>query len=190
MARGVSVRVEGFKELEAALMQLEKRATRKTVSRNALKKAGAPIKEAMEANAPVDDGVLKGSIVVSTKIKGEAGKAAYSQAMRQGFDKAKAVRAMRDARRAAKGTKPPVIMYVGPNETAFHAHLVEFGTAPHVNGGMYSGTQHPGTAPQPFARPAWDANKEAAIQNIATELRIQIDKAIARQARRKAKENG
>ena len=187
MARGVTVKLEGFKELEAALMHLDKQATRKTVSRNALKKAGEPIKAAMESLAPVDDGVLKGSITISTKIKGEVGKAAYSQAMRQGFDKASAVKAMRDARRAAKGTAPPVIMYVGPGERAFHAHLVEFGTAPHIVGGKFAGARHPGTAPQPFARPAWDANKDAALRIVAEELRVQIDKAIARQAKRQAK---
>ncbi|XQZ45688.1 HK97 gp10 family phage protein [Paracoccus yeei] len=187
MAGSVTFRMEGFKELEAALMRLEKQATRKTVVRNTLKKAGVPIKEAMEANAPVDDGVLKGSITISTKIKGEAGKAAYSAAMRAGFEKAAAVKAMRDARRAAKGALPPVIMYVGPGERAFHAHLVEFGTAPHKNAGLFAGSQHPGTAPQPFARPAWDANKDEALQIIATELRAQIDKAVARQAKRRAK---
>ncbi|AZV00398.1 tail-component protein [Paracoccus phage vB_PthS_Pthi1] len=187
MAKHVTFKLEGFKELEATLMRLDKQATRKTVSRNALKKAGEPIKAAMEAHAPVDDGVLKGSITISTKIKGEVGKAAYSQAMRQGFDKASAVKAMRDARRAAKGTAPPVIMYVGPGERAFHAHLVEFGTAPHIVGGKFAGARHPGTAPQPFARPVWDANKGAALRILAEELRLQINKAIARQAKRQAK---
>lgn len=187
MAKGVTFKLEGFKELEAALMHLEKQATRKTVARNALRKAGAPIKAAMEAKSPVDDGTLKGSITISTKIKGEAGKAAYSQAMREGFDKASAVKAMRDARRAAKGTMPPVILYVGPAERAFHAHLVEFGTAPHVNGGIYAGSRHPGTAPQPFARPAWDENKDEALKIVAAELRVEINRAITRQAKRKAK---
>lgn len=187
MAKGVTFKLEGFKELEDAMARLEKSTTRKTVARNALKKAGDPIKAAMEANAPVDDGVLKGSITIGTKLKGEAGKAAYAKAMRQGFDKASAVKALRDARRAAKGTMPPVIMYVGPGERAFHAHLVEFGTAPHAAGGMFAGAAHPGTAPQPFARPAWDAKKDEALEIVATELRAQIDKAIARQARRKAK---
>lgn len=34
-----------------------------------------------------------------------------------------------------------------------HAHLVEHGTAPHPQGGIFAGTMHPGTAPQPFFRP-------------------------------------
>ena len=35
-----------------------------------------------------------------------------------------------------------------------HGHLVEFGTAPHINGGQFAGTQHPGTEPQPFLLPS------------------------------------
>lgn len=35
-----------------------------------------------------------------------------------------------------------------------HGHLMEFGTEPHVNGGLFAGTQHPGTEPQPFILPA------------------------------------
>ncbi|HYD66171.1 HK97-gp10 family putative phage morphogenesis protein [Azospirillum sp.] len=40
---------------------------------------------------------------------------------------------------------------------AYYASFVEFGTAPHVNGGKFKGTQHPGTAPQPFFFPAYRA---------------------------------
>lgn len=35
-----------------------------------------------------------------------------------------------------------------------HGHLVEFGTKPHINGGQFAGTQHPGTPPRPFLAPA------------------------------------
>lgn len=35
-----------------------------------------------------------------------------------------------------------------------HGHLTEFGTEPHVNGGVFEGTQHPGTEAQPFILPA------------------------------------
>lgn len=33
---------------------------------------------------------------------------------------------------------------------AFYARLVEFGTPPHLNGGMFAGTRHPGTKAHPF----------------------------------------
>lgn len=184
----ISVRVDGLKQLEAAMADLEKTATRKTVARNALRKAGEPVADAMRAGAPRDTGRLAENIAVSTKIKGEAGKAAYAKSMREtAGNKALAVKAMRDARRAAKGSLPPVMMFVGPTTRAPHAHLVEFGTAPHINGGRFAGSQHPGTAPRPFARPAWDANKDAALQNIAAELAAEINKAAARQAKRRAR---
>ena len=40
-----------------------------------------------------------------------------------------------------------------------HGHLVEFDTAPHVNGGIFAGSQHPGTKAQPFLLPAWRLNR-------------------------------
>lgn len=183
-----SLSLSGFKELEKALSEIEKASTRKAVSRRALKKGGEPIAQSMRQKAPRDDGQLQDNITVSAKIKNEAGKAAFAQAMRQsgGLDKETAVAAMRDARRAAKGTVPPVFMYVGPTVKAPHAHLVEFGTAPHVLGGRFEGAMHPGTAPQPFARPAWDEQKEAALQRIGEELGNEIMKN-ARRAASKAR---
>lgn len=184
----VSVKITGLKELERSLQELEKAATRKTVVRNALKKGAAPIASAMAANAQrTPDPKIGANIVVGTKIKGEAGKAAFSQAMRQGFDRASAVKAMRDARWAAKCSLPPVIMYVGPSERFRFTHFWEFGTKPRINKGMFAGTKHPGTRPTPFIRPAWDSQRDAALQAITTELAEQILKAAARQAKRKAR---
>lgn len=40
------------------------------------------------------------------------------------------------------------------NPQVRHGHLIEFGTQPHINGGQFAGTQHPGTEPQPFLAPA------------------------------------
>ena len=184
----ISIKVEGLKELESALMEIEKSSSRRTVVRNALKKAAEPIKAAMEAAAPVASGRLRGSIIIGTKLKGEAGSAAFAASMRAApGDVAAAVAASRTARRAAKGTMPAVTMFVGPSERAFNAHFVEFGTSPHVNAGNRAGTRHPGTAPQPFARPAWDATHDKALGIIADEMRVQIGKAAARQANRRAK---
>lgn len=45
--------------------------------------------------------------------------------------------------------KIAITIFAGDNK-AYYARLVEFGTAPHVNGGQYAGTQHPGTKAQPF----------------------------------------
>lgn len=187
----VSANLTGLKELEAALMGLDKAATRNTVARNALKRAGEPVAQAMREKAPRDSEQLAGNIAVSTKIKGEAGKAAYAKTMRAtAGNKGLATRAMRDARRAAKGTLPPVMMFVGPTVKAPYAHFLEFGTAPHIVGGLFAGAQHPGTAPKPFARPAWDATQDQALARITEALRAEIMRAATRQAKRRAKANG
>lgn len=44
-----------------------------------------------------------------------------------------------------------------------HAHLVEYGTAPHQASYYRHPYQHPGTAPQPFWHPAVDATEGRAI---------------------------
>lgn len=185
----VTVSTSGFRELEKSLAQFEKQSTQKAVARRALSKAAQPIAAKMRQKAPRDDGQLQDNIAVSTRVKNEAGNAAYASVMREtgGLDKETAVAAMRDARRAAKGTVPMVYMYVGPTVKAPHAHLVEFGTAPHTNGGQFAGTDHPGTAPQPFARPAWDEEKDATIARIAKEMGEEIMKAAKRAANKAAK---
>lgn len=45
------------------------------------------------------------------------------------------------------------------NSKVRYSHLVEFGTAPHKNGGLFEGTQHPGTTAQPFFYPAYRSNR-------------------------------
>lgn len=42
-----------------------------------------------------------------------------------------------------------ITIYAG-NSKVRYAHLVEFGSAPHINGGMFAGTQNPGAKAQPF----------------------------------------
>lgn len=45
---------------------------------------------------------------------------------------------------------------------AYYARLIEFGTAPHLNGGRFPGTNHPGTPAQPFFYPAYRATRKRA----------------------------
>ena len=62
-----TVKVEGLRELEAALKELP-RSTGKAALRRALKKAAKPIADAAAARAPVDEGHLRDSIGVGTKL--------------------------------------------------------------------------------------------------------------------------
>lgn len=58
---------------------------------------------------------------------------------------------------------------------AFYAAFVEFGTAPHPQGGEFKGTEHPGTAPQPFFYPAYRLLKQR--------VKSRINRAVKKAAR-------
>lgn len=58
-----------------------------------------------------------------------------------------------------------------------HGHLVEFGTDPHINGGQFAGTQHPGTKAQPFMLPSWRLNRARVERRINTAIRKAIREA-------------
>lgn len=179
--------LEGFGELEAALAEVAKQATRVAITRRALQKAAVPMRDRAKQYAPIDGGNLESSIVLSTRATGEVGRAAYAATMRSGGDAAAAVAAMRDARRAAKAINPPAILYLGPTQKAFYAKFVEFGTRARLNGGVYAGTMHPGTAPQPFLRPAFDAEAKGTIDRLAPLIWSEIDKSAKRAAAKTAR---
>jgi HK97 gp10 family phage protein len=81
-------------------------------------------------------------------------------------------RQQRENARAVADGKASVQLYAGAAALP-HAHLVEFGTAT--------------MPPQPFMRPAWDANKDEVLQIIKDELGDEITKAAARLARKTAR---
>lgn len=49
-----------------------------------------------------------------------------------------------------------ITIYAG-NSEAYYARWVEFGTSGHEQGGIFAGSEHPGTPAQPFFYPAWRA---------------------------------
>lgn len=165
----VTARLTGLKELEAALGNLPG-AVGKTTARAALRKAAAPMLAKAKELAPVKSGKLKGSIKIGTKLNGRQKK------MR---------RALTADERAA------VELFIGPSYLkgagGRHGHLVEFGTAPHQNKGKFKGTLHPGTAPQPFMRPAWEAEKGPTLERIKPLLYKAIERAAKREAAKAAK---
>jgi hypothetical protein len=61
------------------------------------------------------------------------------------------------------------------NKRVRYAHLVEFGSRPHVQGGRFKGTMHPGYAPQPFFFPAYRALRK----RIRSAIRLATRRAIA-----------
>jgi HK97 gp10 family phage protein len=156
MARGHKLRgkafsfeLDGLKELDQMLQDLPK-AMSKTVLRNALKKAGAPIRDEAAANAPHGPtGNLAKSIVVSTKLK-----KSQRRRMKQ-----------RDA----------VEVFVGA--TAPHAYLVEFGSAERQRKNGASTGVMPSN---PFFTRAWDATKATALKILVAEIRVELLKAAKR----------
>lgn len=102
MAKGFSVKVEGLKELEKALQDLP-RANAKAVLRRTLKEAGQPVAKTARSLAPHEEGYLRESIDVSTKLS---------------------------RRQAGLHKKQsPVEMFIGPGPDPA-AHLQEFGNGP------------------------------------------------------------
>ncbi len=72
---------------------------------------------------------------------------------------------------------------VGPDSkspSVRYAHLVELGTAPHKNEGIFAGTDHPGTAPKPFLRAAYEATKTAVVARFGERLGTAMEKRAAR----------
>lgn len=64
------------------------------------------------------------------------------------------------------------------NEKAFYARWIEFGTAPHAQGGKFAGTEHPGTTPQPFFFPSYRANKKEVVVGIRKAIRDAVREAV------------
>lgn len=97
----VTVKVEGLREISAALEQLPEAVTKQVMKRVLIARA-KPIADTAKANCPVESGELKNSIKVS-------GRLSRSQA--------------REARESAS----EVEVYIGPSPLPY-AHLVEFGS--------------------------------------------------------------
>lgn len=140
------VRIDGLRELEAALANLPK-ATGKNVLRRVLKKAAEPIAADAEANAPRGTGHLVRDVAVASRLT------------------------KRQAGLARKEGKSDVEVHIGVRDPAGVQN--EYGNINH--------------GPQPFMRPAWDANKDAALRSISDDLGTEIEKAAARLARKAAR---
>lgn len=170
-----TLRVEGLRELDLALAELPA-ATGKNCLRRALTSAALPIVVAAKIFSPFRTGNLRRSIGVS-KIKftsGAAGKAAFAEAMAGGATRqeASAAAAAANAGAADKGITSAVAV-IGPGRSRY-AGMQEFGSVKN--------------APHPYMRPAWDGNQTNALELIKAELKTEIDKAVARLARKAARD--
>jgi HK97 gp10 family phage protein len=168
-----TMRVEGLRELEAALQELP-RATGGNVLKRAVAKPANVFADRARDLAPKDEGVLKNEIKVSTPKVISAGRAAFAAAMREGATRAEAGQAARAANSAAGGAGRHAVVHVGPTKRAFHGTWQEFGTAHH--------------ATQPFMRPAWDELAQPMVGMVAETLAEEIEKARKRLAKKAERE--
>lgn len=185
---GMTFSIDGLKELEAALEQIPKRATQVATMRRALSKAAEPMRDAAKSYVSTSgDGDLEDGIRIGTRVRSEAGNVAYHKTLRSGGDKGQAVQAMRDARRAAKasGLNPAIVLFMGPSETAFYAKWVEYGTGPRVQ--KTTGKSTGRAMPEPFMRPAFDKEAKPTLDRIKPLLWQEIQRSVARAARKAAK---
>lgn len=63
----MTIKIEGFKELDRALGELPKTTARNVLKRT-LMKAADPVEQAAQANAPQDTGKLERSVIIGTKL--------------------------------------------------------------------------------------------------------------------------
>lgn len=151
----VSMKLEGFAELERELDRIGKVTAQKASLRRALRKSAQPLADLAQQKAPRGDTeTLAPSISVSTKLsKRQASK----------------------HRRMFKDDRAAVEMFVGAGPLS-SAHTQEFGTI-----------HHPA---QPFLRPAWDEDKKALLDRLKAEIWADIQKTLARAARKAARQAG
>lgn len=146
--------LKGLPELRKKLEKLKTGTADKI--RPAMEQGAQATVDMMKRLAPVDDGDLRDSIAWT-----------WGTAPSGSISIAKA--------RAGENT---MTIYAG-NDQAYHARWIEFGTAPHVQGGQFKGTRHPGTAPQPFFYPSWRANKKQFNKLLRDAIRKAVKEAVA-----------
>lgn len=163
----MKVEFKGGLQLEAALKALgDPKAARRTGAR-ALKLAAAPIVASAEERAPHLSGVLEISIGQQPQRRKRQGNGDVVGVI-IGID----------------GSKKPTVEHPREGNGKRKGPVKDLGVY------AYAAFQELGTekmAANPFLGPAWEAEKDATIQRIGTELWSEISKTAARQARQRAK---
>jgi len=157
-----TVKVDGLRELEAAMADLGKALSR-GVMRRVADKALKPIADDAKARVQAstqNHGDLADSIGVSGRLS------------------------KRQARSARREGKSFVERYAGAGALQ-QATTLEFGTGERFHADGKSVGQ---SDAEPFMRPAWDAHKASIPSEIGRDLWIEIEKTAKRKAKRAAKQ--
>lgn len=148
----MKVRVEGLRELSDRLEKLDKKVAGQVVRKAAITGARL-IRDEAKNRVPVDTGVLKQNIVIKRFRTRGKGNVRYGI----GLVSSKAVYSNTKTNRK-KGR-------VGKSyyqDKAFYGHMVEFGTRK--------------MKARPFLRPAFESQKEKAVDVVKNTLKQEIDK--------------
>jgi HK97 gp10 family phage protein len=113
-------------------------------------------------------GALKNSII-ATMGGGDVPRYAAFRGRKQGRSRNSKVIEVADPELAA--------VITAGNNAVRYAHMVEFGTAPHINGGKFAGTENPGAKAQPFFYPGYRANKKQFKNKVRAAIRKGIKEA-------------
>jgi HK97 gp10 family phage protein len=156
-----TIRVEGLRELEARLKSLADEIGGKKAAqpvKAALRKAGKIVQKDAQARVRVDTGLLRDNIIVATAKRQKPGRFAVNVTVRAKAKKYADNRKNRKAGKVGKTFKNYGALY--------YARFLEFGTSK--------------MQAKPFLRPAFEANKGQLAQVIRDELKLAIDKAVAK----------
>ncbi len=169
----ISFEVDGLKELEKQLKELELVA-QKRVLRQAARASAKPIEQDIRSQAQAHGHVDTGNLVESIKTRTSIPK-------NQSFADVFATTGVFKNRKAMKAS--------GKMDAPVYAYWLEFGVEPHALGksakrerGTHQekGLWHPGIQAKPFIRPAFDKNTEKSLQIQKNELSKAIDRALQR----------
>jgi HK97 gp10 family phage protein len=147
--------VEGFKELEEALLDLGEVGAEKT-ARAALRKAMEPVLAEAQRLVKKRTGLLYDALAITTR--GYNGKGAITGAI------ATAGLMIRSVKGGIKGVLPHGTHNVrgrAPDPRRYW-HLVEFGTSR--------------TSPKPFIRPAFDGQLDAMLDRLRAQLKAKLER--------------
>jgi HK97 gp10 family phage protein len=141
--------VEGLKSLER---KLKRTIPAKAVefTRKAMEDGANEVVSLMKNLVPVDKGALRDSIAWTW---GNAPKGALVLGRSQ-----------------PAGDGMRITIYAGGGDE-YYAWFVEFGTHSHINQGLFAGSEHPGTAAQPFFFVSWRAMKRRVKSRVTRQMR-------------------
>lgn len=145
----------GLNKLNRKLKEIPKAAVE--AARESVETGAIQIAALQRSLAPYDDGDLHASIVVTGP-----GETTPPYSIAGGGQR--------------KARENQALITAG-NTKVRYAHIVEFGSAPHINGGMFAGTQHPGTTPQPFFWPGYRAMRRSARSRVTRTITKKIREA-------------